>query len=140
MPDILKNDIANFMDDMHDECDKPVRMDNKETLMCDVYIWQEAMVYAKKKYDEALKDLAVMVLSDDKLRLKEPGEHTVESSTGFALLVKISKPAKRFDKDKFISAVSRKFRIGVDKLVKIAEADICKTEINASLQKRIVEL
>jgi hypothetical protein len=140
MPDILKNDITELLDAIHDDCDKPLRMSNVDTLMCDVYIWQEVMIHAKKKYDNAMKDLATLVSSDDKMRSKGAGDHTVESGTNFAMVAKVSNPANRFDKDKFISAVARKFRVNLDKLVKLAESDDSKKEVSAALSKKIIEL
>jgi hypothetical protein len=138
MPDILKNDIAVWLAKMHGQCDKPSRMNNRDTLLCDVYIWQEAMILAKRHYDDAIKDLATLVPSDENLRRLGVGEHTIEPGNAFAFLAKISKPRETFDKDAFIATVARKFRVPVAKLEAVAE--VSKKEGNAALSKRVIEL
>lgn len=139
MPEVLKNDIIEWLDEMHEDCDKPSRMSNVDTLLCDAYIWQETMVYAQKKFTEAMKELGNVVPSDDKLREQDTGEHTIESGRHFCFMTKIGAGKGMFDFEGFIAAVSARWRISKAKLVAEAE-NVPKKTSKPSLGKRIVEL
>lgn len=138
MPDTLKNDIVGWLDELHEQCDRPARMDNRDTLLCDVYIWQEIAGYASKKHTEAMKDLATLVPADDELRAQDVGEHTVESGRYFAFVTKIATPRQTFDAGTFMTQVARKWKVPLDKLKTLANTTYKETK--AALSKRVIEL
>jgi DNA repair exonuclease SbcCD nuclease subunit len=117
---------------------RSIRGDNLNPALAEIYFWQEVEAHAKAKL-KASWETAVregMVPSDDKLRESE-GESIVAESENFSVVTTVKKSSQRFDKDIFIGAVARKFRIDRAKLEKLA--GITTKDSAPALTKRILE-
>ena len=141
MPNPIRDDIERKVADLVMGVRQRVR-GNTDGLFAEAYAWQVIEKISKdeaKKAEQALRDNE-LIDEDDDIRALGHGEHTIESSNSFSMQALVKKTSGRFDKDKFILAASRKFRIAVEKLTALAESDKSKKETKAPLEKWIVEL
>lgn len=114
--------------------------DNTGPFLSDIYIWQVTEAYAGEKKKEAWKTAQTegFVPSDTQLRGFAEGDHIVADSKQFSCLVKVTRPHGRFNKDEFVAAVARKYKIKMGELLKLVEQ---YTEPGAvPLTKRVAEV
>ena len=118
----------------------PDRKSNVGAALFEVYLWQQVLDRAEDNLETAWKALAEegVIPTDDKLRTQATGDHIEAESEHFSCLVKIASGQNRFNKEDFIAAVAKKFKIPAPKLE--ALADTCKRKSNPSLTKKVLEV
>lgn len=104
-----------------------------------IFYWQVISDTADKAFKEAWEAAVVakVIGPDEKLRELGPGEHLLADSNSFSALVSVSKPRSDFDREAFIDAIAKKYKIERAKLVALASS--CTKQGNSSLRKRVVE-
>ena len=104
-----------------------------------IFYWQVISEVADAAFKEAWNAAANAEVFDEDNKLRElgTGEHLLADSDSFSALISVSKPRMNFDREAFIGAVAKKYKIPADKLEALAET--CKVKGNASLTKRVVE-
>jgi len=117
------------------------RGDNQGPLLGAIFLWQETVKEAKERLESAWKAAvdADIIPDDDSLREKK-GETIITESDQFSCVAEVEKPRKVFNRDKFIDAVAKKFKIDRARLDAIAVASPCTTDSKAPLSKRILEV
>ena len=115
---------------------------NVGNYLADVFFWQEVASLADTELKRAWKTLqsldGPLAVSDDKLREDGVGEHIVLEDDHFSVLTTVNNPARRFDRDVFINALVKTFKLDRADLKALAEN--AKTETKSSLRKRVVEV
>lgn len=118
---------------------RPAKGDNRDPILADIFIAQEAKAWADKRLKKAWAAAqAEGVVPDDRdLREFGKGEHIVCDSSQFSCIVAVQSPRDNFNKELFIEAVSEKFKINASKLKGLA--DCCVSKSAAPLSKKILE-
>lgn len=128
--------LRSFLGAIPDATDKS----NAGPILAEIYKWQEACDYAKKRLEAAWKEAQAkggVVPADDDIRDMEPGEHIIAKGKVFACFVKLNNPSNRFDKETFIRKLSKKYKISIDDLEALAK--VSTIEAKGQLTKKIIE-
>jgi|SRR6185312_13020734 len=117
----------------------PDRKSNVGTALFEIFIWQELCTLAENKLDAAWEALSEegLLLDDNKLRAKGPGEYIETESDSFSCIVTVKNPGARINKDKFLEAAARKARISKESLEELWEN--CCAPTKSPLSKKVLE-
>lgn len=144
--DELKLSIQGQLDNLLDRCDRPKKMGNADTVLCDLYFWQEVKKYAADQEKQALKiaqEVEGIIPSDDKMRARGKGEWKIVESKYFEVRADIKNPSRKFDILKYVTNVAKAFGLSKDKMAKMltmADGDEAKVEGTAALSKYVREI
>ena len=143
----LKERIA---DDLYEAGERIVRTvngsksgsakDNLSPYLAEVFFWQEVASLANASLKEAwarTQEPNGPLQSDDVLRELDFGDNTVAATDSFVAVAKVSQPKTMFDKEAFIAAVAKRFKISATKLAEVAEKSV--KESKPSLSKKVLE-
>jgi hypothetical protein len=114
---------------------------NSGKQLWEVYFWQVVADLADARYKagwELLQKAGGLVDSDEGLRDLTTGEHIAAESNKFSVLVTVSKPRRKFDREKFAKDAARKFEVSIEKVEALIEK--CIIPGNPALTKRIIEI
>jgi len=105
-----------------------------------IFYWQEIKKFSEAAHEAAWKiaQKAKVAPEDDDLRDLGNGEHIISDSKLFSFIVKVDNPRKTFDQEAFIEQISRKYKLNVAELSKIAAT--CMKDSKPPLSKRILEV
>lgn len=131
---IFKDRIVEHLNKIQTVVFGRTKMLNEETVLSQVFLWQEVCKLAKKNLELAWK---ATELEEDDLRNLGVGEHIALESGVFSCIAKVGDGRSCFNKDKFILAVAKKHKIPVASLTAIAEK--CKDKTKPVLEKRVLE-
>jgi hypothetical protein len=137
----LRDTVIEHLAQLPDLDTRRVGKDNVMPSLRNVFIWQEALAFAMAQHKLAWENAQEPngpVPDDDRLRKYDLGDTTVLTTTRFAMTIKVSPPRLMFDRDAFIEAVAKKFRLNPEKLFAIAGQ--VATETRPPLTKRVIEL
>lgn len=106
-----------------------------------LYFWQEVAALADDRLKQQWEKLQAdgVLPSDDAMRALGEGDHIVKEDNRFTVTAKVSKEQQRFDRDLFIEAVAKKYKLKVSDLVALANTKECKKLSKPSLTKRVLE-
>jgi hypothetical protein len=135
----IKEQLAAYLAGLGKSVVNPDRKSNVGTLLFEVYTAAELANLAEKKAEQAWEQLEVqgLIPSDDKLR-REEGERIVVESGHLSAMIKVSAPRQTFDKEAFITAVCKKYKLPVAAIT--ALADGAKKVGKAALSKKVLEV
>ena len=135
----IKEQLAAYLAALGKSVVNPDRKSNTGALLFEIYTAQELATLAEKKAEAAWAQLEEqgLIPSDDKLR-REEGERIVVESGHLSAMVKVSAPRQTFDKEAFITAVCRKYKLPVAAVT--ALADSSKKAGKAALGKKVLEV
>jgi hypothetical protein len=134
----LKQSIASGLDTFAANIKNPDRNSNIGKAFFDVYVWQEIAAAADKKEKEAWKAAQLdgdPIQTDDALRAFGVGEHIASESNKFSCVITVAS-RKTFDQEKFVTEVSRRWKVPIAKLRALVEE--CKKP-STQLTKKILE-
>ncbi len=121
---------------------KTSRGDNSSQILGRVFIWQETVKYAEQQLKGAWQAAvaAEVIPDDDTLREGSTiGDERIRAdSKHFSLVTKVSAPRELFSRDKYITAVAKRFKL--DQGVLNAMAIECMEPSKAPLSKRVLEV
>ena len=112
---------------------------NTSPLLYEIYVAQELVALAEKKEKKAWAALEAngFIPSDAQLR-KEEGERIVTESGNFTCIVDVKAPRHTFDREAFIVALAKKYKLPIASLNALAEETV-KTG-TPPLSKRVMEV
>ena len=115
------------------------RGDNLDPYFGRIWLAQELKSWAESELKAAWSAAQDdgLIEPDDELRAKGRGTHLVSDSASFSCTAKIDSPRGGFDKEQFILAVAKQYRIPLEELNAMAEG--CKKDGTPPLTKRILE-
>lgn len=118
----------------------PDERSNVGRYLGEIFLWDYAAELCSSKAREAWRLLAAdqIISSDDELRATIEAETVIAKSPHFAMSVKVGNPRMMFDQERFIDAISSKFKIDKHKLVELAKE--CKSPSRAPLSKKVIEI
>lgn len=122
-----------------DNADRNPDRTNAGKYLWAIFYWQVLSDTADKAFKEAWESAvtAKVLDPDEKLRELGAGEHLLADSNSFSALVSVSKPRSDFDREAFIDAIAKKYKIEKAKLTALATS--CTKQGKPSLKKRVVE-
>lgn len=114
----------------------PDKKSNVGALLWDIYIWQNVNSLAKKKLEQAWKVIEAdkLIPDDDTLRAVQ-GERVILQTENLSCVIKVEPPRKIFDKDKFILRLSKKYKLPIEDLNRMAGR--CYVDTKTVLTKRV---
>lgn len=114
------------------------RGDNFGPILGKLYVLQEMASWAKSELESAWASAATegVLPPDDDLRA-EQGERIVTESEQFSVIVSVAKPRATFSRDKYITAVAKKYKIDRFRLEGMVAS--ATTDSKPPLSKKVLE-
>lgn len=139
--EVYKVALSSYLEGIAKFVKRPDIKHNVGSYLGEIFTWQTIEKIAGEKLKAAWKSAkeSELIPSDDDMREKyDEDEHIVTESDVFSCIVTVGKPQERFDLEKFVGEVARKYKLDPHRLNQLALS--CKKKGTAPLSKRVREV
>jgi hypothetical protein len=118
---MIADKLSKVKQEILDEVRK-VDKDNNASYLAEMFMWDEVMGYANKRYDVLMKEMIKEEIIKNAKEETEPGDYVLGESRHFVCTASVSAPARTFDPQALAQSLFKsKYKVPVPFALDLAE-------------------